>query len=101
MSPEFKKEYTEMLIDGWNQMLSIHKKEIPFCLSTEDELKELIKSFEDKHNKKLKYRIDGLAYVSYEESIIEDIKIPTKYTGTKLKGILVKHLLVYPDGKFI
>ena len=64
-SPEFRENYKKMLIDGWSQkLIDMSIPEVVFYPSNEDEIKEYVKAFEDKYQRKLKYRIDTLAYIS-------------------------------------
>lgn len=71
--PKFIEAWTEMVLEGWHGWLegrSFPKapKEIYFCHSNEKELQDLCNAFEKKYNRKLKYRIVNLSYISYLET---------------------------------
>lgn len=70
--PKFIEAYTDMVIEGWESWLrgegfSQVPVEIFFANGNDDtNLKRLIAAFEAKYGRKLKYRVDGLTYISYK-----------------------------------
>jgi len=74
--PWLKDWHLEMVIDSWHQMLEgidfpSPRKETFYCHSNIEELEKYISAFELKYKRKLKYRIDCLSYISYEETILD------------------------------
>ncbi len=75
-TPEFTTMWEGMVIDCWADDLEgvnypAKPKEL-FMVSTEESVKRLCKSFEAKYGKKLKYREDGLFYISYLETVVDE-----------------------------
>ena len=70
---EFVDNMIRLTIEGWDSWLKgIDYPKIPKEIYTtcfdENYLKRTIKAFEEKFKRKLKYRIKGLAYISYAET---------------------------------
>ena len=70
-----EKNWMDMTIDGWDSHLRGEDfkkvpKEVGWAYFEERYLKRYIKAFETKFKRKLKYRIDGIAFISYEETKI-------------------------------
>lgn len=72
-SPEFLAAHKEMTIDAWHQILegtnmSAPKEETFYVTNDEEGVKKYIQAFEEKYNKRLKYRRkESMFYLSYLE----------------------------------